>query len=295
MGTDDRRDRDTAVRERMPRMRLVLLVVCALLAFAGNSLLCRLALRESGLDAASFTTVRLVSGALTLLLIVRMTARASARAGDWLSAFALFGYAACFSFAYRSLTAATGALLLFGAVQATMIGYGLKAGERFTKSQLAGFVLALGGLASFLLPGVAAPPLAGCVSMLVAGAAWGMYSLRGRGAADPLAVTAGNFARAVPACIALSVVTLPWATFDRAGFCYAIASGALTSGLGYVAWYAALPSLRAIQAASVQLSVPVIAALGGALLLGETPDARLLLGAAVVLGGISLTIAAKRS
>lgn len=279
----------------MASPRLTILVLLALLAFAGNSLLCRLALRDTGIDAASFTSLRLISGALTLWLIVRVRSGESVRAGSWGSAFALFGYAAGFSFAYRTLTAATGALLLFGAVQATMIGYGLSAGERVTKLQFAGFALALGGLTSFLLPGFAAPPLHGCLLMLSAGAAWGIYSLRGRGVGDPIDVTAGNFIRAVPIALVLSIVSLRDASLDYAGFWYAIASGALTSGIGYVIWYAALPSLKATHAASVQLSVPVIAAFGGGLLLGETLSIRLVVGTAAILGGIALTIAQKPS
>jgi drug/metabolite transporter (DMT)-like permease len=282
----------------MSRAALTTLIVLALLAFAGNSLLCRLALQSTAIDAATFTTLRLVSGALALWLIVRVRAGASPRgplAGNWLSACALFAYAAAFSFAYGSLTAATGALLLFGAVQATMIGYGLWTGERLSVVQSAGFVLALGGLVSFLLPGLAAPPLQGCLLMLAAGAAWGMYSLRGRGTADPIGVTAGNFMRAVPIALALSIVGLPRASLDPAGVAYAIASGALTSGIGYVIWYAALPRLTAAQGASVQLSVPVITAFGAVLLLGESPGMRLFVGALVILGGIALTIVPRRA
>lgn len=217
------------------------------------------------------------------------------RAGNWTSAFVLFVYAAGFSFAYRTLSAATGALLLFGAVQATMIGYGLSAGERFTKRQLAGFVFALGGLTSFLLPGLSAPPLQGGLLMLGAGAAWGIYSLRGSGAGDPIAVTAGNFMRAAPLALALSIASIGGETFDPAAIWYAITSGALTSGIGYVIWYAALPSLKATQAAGVQLSVPVIAALGGVLILEESLSPRLVAGSIAVLGGIAMAIVEKPS
>jgi len=231
-------------------------------AFAGNSLLCRAALKDTSIDAASFTTIRLISGAVVLWLVVRMRHGIPAGAGNWLSAIALFVYAAGFSFAYISLPAATGALLLFGSVQATMIGYGIWAGERLRKPQLIGLLLAFGGLIGLLLPGLAAPPLYGSVLMLGAGVAWGIYSLRGRGAGDPTRVTTGNFLRAVPITIAMSIFMLSGSSIDTAGFWYAVSSGALASGIGYAIWYTALPALKATNAATVQLSVPVIAALG---------------------------------
>jgi drug/metabolite transporter (DMT)-like permease len=266
-----------------------------MLAFAGNSLLCRLALQDTGIDPASFTTVRLVSGALMLWLIVHWRGGRAQSAGSWPSAAALFAYAAAFSFAYISLTAATGALLLFGAVQATMIGYGLWRGERLDAVQLAGLVLALGGLVGLLLPGVAAPPLNGAILMLLAGVAWGIYSLRGAGGLDPTTVTAGNFLRAAPLGLALSLLGLPWISLDAAGIGYAIASGAVASGLGYAVWYTALRGLRATSAATVQLSVPVITAIGGVLLLGEALSLRLALASVAVLGGIALVIRARQA
>jgi drug/metabolite transporter (DMT)-like permease len=214
--------------------------------------------------------------------------------GNWGSALALFAYAAGFSFAYVSLPAAAGALLLFGAVQATMIGHGLWRGERFRKLQLLGLALALGGLVGLLLPGVSAPPALGSALMLGAGVAWGVYSLRGKGAGDPTRVTAGNFLRAVPFAAALSALTLDSTSVSGAGFGYAVASGALTSGLGYAIWYTALPALKATQAATVQLSVPVIAALGGIVLLGEPLTLRLVVASCAILGGISLVILEKR-
>lgn len=270
-------------------MRLIVFVALAMLAFAGNSLLCRLALRDTAIDAASFTTLRLVSGALALGLIARLRGRAAA-GGDWRSAFALFVYAAGFSFAYLALEAGTGALLLFGAVQTTMIGHGLARGERLRGPQWLGLALAMGGLVGLLLPGVSTPPPSGAALMLCAGAAWGVYSLRGRGAGDPTAVTAGNFLRAVPFALALSALCFARASMDAAGVAYALASGVLTSGIGYAIWYAALPSLRAASAATIQLSVPALAALGGTLLLGETAGVRLLLASGTILGGIALVI-----
>ena len=282
-------DQQQPGRARSP-LRLLLLTGLALLAFAGNSLLCRIALGPVGMDAASFTAIRLVSGALVLALVIMLRGGAAAGKGNWPSAFALFGYAAAFSFAYLSLTAATGALLLFGAVQASMIGHGLWAGERFSAVQWLGLALAVAGLLGLLLPGLSAPPLGGSLLMLAAGVAWAVYSLRGRGAGDPTRVTAGNFLRAAPLGIALGLVFHAQLSLDAPGIACAIASGALASGLGYVVWYSVLPSLPATHAATVQLCVPVIAAVGGIVLLGETPSARLLIAAIAILGGIALVM-----
>jgi drug/metabolite transporter (DMT)-like permease len=274
----------------MSPTRVLVMTALAMIAFAGNSLLCRLALKDTGIDAASFTAIRLISGALTLWLIVRMRGNGQQAAGDWRSALALFAYAAGFSFAYISLSAATGALLLFGAVQATMIGYGLWMGERLRPLQIAGLAAALGGLAGLLLPGLSAPPLLGAVLMLGAGVAWGVYSLRGKGAGDPTCVTAGNFLRTVPLAVAMSVALLPWAVLDVTGAWYAVLSGALTSGVGYAIWYAALRGLTATTAATVQLSVPVIAAAGGVMMLGEPVSLRLVIASVAILGGVALVI-----
>ena len=274
--------------------RAVFLTSLAMIAFAGNSLLCRVALKDTDIDAATFTSVRLLSGALMLWLIVRVHRDVGKGRGNTLSAVALFVYAAGFSFAYISLSAATGALLLFGAVQATMIGYGLWVGERFDKRQLLGLLLALGGLVGLLLPGISAPPLGGSLLMLLAGVAWGMYSLRGKGVGDPTAVTAGNFLRAVPFALVLSALMFQHVSFDKAGLWYAMLSGAVASGLGYAIWYTALPLLRATVAATVQLSVPVIAALGGIAFLGEPLSLRLIAASIAILGGIALVIRGKR-
>ena len=274
----------------MSRTRTLVYTALAMLAFAGNSLLCRVALKHTSLDAASFTSIRLVSGALVLCLLVRMRRPGTPVGGNWLSAGALFAYAAGFSFAYLRLSAATGALLLFGAVQATMIGHGVWAGERLRSLQWAGLLVTLGGLVGLLLPGLSAPPLPSALLMLGAGVAWGVYSLRGKGAGDPLAVTAGNFLRAAPMALALSLLLYPSISPDPAGLLYAVASGALTSGIGYAIWYSALPKLPSTAAATVQLSVPVLAALGGIVFLGETASLRLLLASVAVLGGIALVI-----
>lgn len=278
----------------MAYARIITLTSLAMIAFAGNSLLCRVALKHTSIDAASFTTIRLISGAAMLWLVVRMRRGTYAGRGNWLSASALFAYAAGFSFAYMSLPTATGALLLFGAVQATMIGYGVWAGERLLKLQLIGLILSLGGLVGLLLPGLSAPPLYGSILMLGAGVAWGIYSLRGKGAGDPIHVTAGNFLRAVPIAVALSLLMLKGSSLDTAGFWYAVSSGALASGIGYAIWYTVLPSLKATNAATVQLSVPVIAALGAIVILGEPITLRLVLASAAILGGIALIILEKQ-
>lgn len=266
-----------------------------MLPLAANSWLCRAALRDTGIDAASFTSIRLISGALMLWLLVQLGRNVRSGTGNWPSAVALFGYAALFSFAYLSLTAGTGALLLFGAVQITMIGAALWRGDRLNGRQALGVALAFGGLVGLLLPGLSAPPLAGALMMIGAGVSWGVYSLRGKGAGNPTQVTAGNFMRTVPITAAMSLVLLNDATVDSAGFWYAVASGSLTSALGYVLWYSVLPMIKATSAATVQLSVPVIVAVGGVVLLGEPITLRLVLASAAVLGGVGLVIAREAS
>jgi drug/metabolite transporter (DMT)-like permease len=278
----------------MTKGKCFALTALAMIAFAGNSLLCRVALRQTTIDAPSFTLIRIVSGAVCLWLIVKLRKGRSDKAGSWPSAVALFGYAALFSFAYLRLTAGTGALLLFGAVQATMIFWALRKGERLRLGQIAGLLLALAGLVTLVLPGLSSPPLGAALLMLGAGIAWGVYSLRGKGAGDPLRATAGNFLRAAPMAALLSIVMLGSVSFDRVGICYAIASGALASGIGYAIWYTALPALKASGAATVQLSVPVLAAAGGIAFLGEQLTLRFILASAAVLGGIALVIVERR-
>jgi drug/metabolite transporter (DMT)-like permease len=275
--------------------RTIALTSVAMIAFAGNSLLCRLALGGHSIDAASFTTIRLVSGAVVLWLIARWRSRgAAATHGDWLSALALFAYAAAFSFAYLTLTASTGALLLFGAVQLTMIGFGLRRGEALERRQLAGLLLALAGLVGLLAPGLTAPPVGGAMLMMAAGVAWGVYSLRGQQLRrDPTTATAGNFLRAVPFALVLSLA-VGVTRVDPIGATYAMVSGAVTSGLGYAIWYAALPGLRAATAATVQLSVPVLTALAGLSLLGEPLTLRLVIASIAILGGIALVSSSPR-
>jgi drug/metabolite transporter (DMT)-like permease len=278
----------------MLHIRTPALTLLAMIAFAGNSLLCRIALKHTSIDAASFTTIRLTAGAFMLWLIARARYGTPTSKGNLLSALALFVYAAGFSFAYVSLPASTGALLLFGAVQATMIGHGIWQGERLQRPQLFGLLLAFAGLVGLMLPGLTAPPLFGSVLMLGAGIAWGIYSLRGKGAGDPIQVTAGNFLRTLPITALLSVIFWNKISLNNPGFWYAIVSGALTSGIGYAIWYTALPALKATTAATVQLSVPVIAALGGIVFLGETLTWRLGLASVAILGGVVLVILEKQ-
>lgn len=272
----------------------IVLTALAMLAFAANSLLCRLALQQARIDPASFASIRLVSGALTLAAIAHYRVRPGRRAKrDWLAVAMLFAYVAFFSFAYLSLSAGTGALILFGAVQLTMFSAGIRAGERFVPLAWAGLFLAAAGLVYLVSPSVAAPPPAATALMAAAGVAWGVYSLRGRGVADPLAATASNFAWAAPLALAVNLLLAGRAHADGAGVALAVASGAVTSGLGYVAWFAALRHLSAMRAASVQLSVPLIAALGGVLFLSEAFTPRLAVAAAAILGGIALVLAGR--
>lgn len=263
----------------------------ALVAFAANSVLCRIALLHATVDAATFSTIRLISGAVTLLLVTAWSQRrALPVTGSWTSAALLAVYAVPFSFAYTSVSTGTGALILFGSVQVTMLVAVLRAGERPHVAQWFGLSFALAGLVVLVSPGLTAPPLTAAVLMAIAGASWGAYSLRGRGTANPLAQTTDNFVRAVPLVVAVSLVTLPHAHLETRGVVLSVASGAIASGLGYVAWYAALRGLTGMQAAVVQLSVPILAAAGGVIFLTEAISARLVLSTIMVLGGIALAI-----
>ena len=300
----------------MKSTRLFILTSLAMIAFASNSLLCRLALKHTTIDAATFTFIRILSGAVALWLILelgtrlrtekttsllydgasgspRVTRHLPLKSGNWLSALALFVYAAAFSFAYVDLSVGTGALLLFGAVQASMIIWGFRKGERLDAIQVVGFVAAVIGLVVLVFPGLSAPPLIASILMLTAGVAWGVYSLRGKGVQNPASVTTGNFVRAVPFSAVVWIIFIPWTHVDSAGVSYAVISGAIASGLGYVIWYSVLPSLKAASAATVQLSVPVLAATGGILLLGEPLTLRYLLASVAILGGIALVVLEK--
>jgi drug/metabolite transporter (DMT)-like permease len=270
-----------------------LVTFLAMLAFAGNSVLCRLALSHTLIDPASFTAVRLLSGAIFLWIVVKVRGGNAPGGGNWVSALALLAYAIGFSFAYVGLSAATGALLLFGAVQATMLGVGMLRGERPSGGQIVGILLAIIGLVGLLLPGLSAPPLSSAALMVGAGVAWGVYSLRGQGAGDSTKVTAGNFLRATPAALMICLV-VPRMPLDQRGLTCAILSGAVASGLGYTLWYTVLRSLKSTIAAVVQLSVPVIATLSGSALLDEPITRRVLLASGAILGGIAIVVFARR-
>jgi drug/metabolite transporter (DMT)-like permease len=274
--------------------RTVGATVFALLCFAANSVLCRMALRQPHIDPASFMSIRLCAGALTMWVLLRAQGAQGGRrrrvAGDWTSALVLLAYAVTFTFAYLGLTAGTGALLLFGAVQVAMIAAGFASGERIDLTIACGWVLAVAGLTLLLLPGVSAPPVRDAVLMLIAGIAWGVYSLRGRRSQQALADTAGNFVRAVPGTLLVSVLFWAHRSADVEGVVLAALSGSIASGLGYLAWYTALPRLGAIAAANAQLSVPVIAALAGVVLFNEPITARLAAASVLVLGGTALAV-----
>lgn len=287
-----------------PRLRTAALTVLALMGFAGNSLLCRMALGEQAIDAVSFTTVRLVSGAVVLALLARLglggggpDARrwlALWRAGNLRGALALFGYALAFSIAYRRLSTGTGALILFGCVQLTMFGASLRGGQRPRLGEWLGLGLAFGGLVALTLPGVSAPDPGGALAMALSGVSWGVYSLLGRDSTRPLATTAGNFARSAPVALALSAFSLAGAHASARGLALAVASGALASGVGYSLWYAALPALTSARAGIVQLTVPVLAALLGVVFVDEGLTVRWLLAALAIMAGVLLAFRARR-
>jgi drug/metabolite transporter (DMT)-like permease len=272
----------------------LLLTALTMLAFAANSVLCRLALSHTAIDPAGFTLARIASGAVMLWVLANVLGKRKGVAGSWKGAAALVIYAIAFSLAYVSLPAGTGALLLFGSVQATMIATGLVQGERLSLGQWAGLAVALAGLVTLVAPGVSAPPPLGAALMALSGVFWGIYSLLGRGASDPVATTAGNFILGVPLAVIPAVILNSHINPDPMGLFYAVLSGMLASGCGYILWYSVLPRLSAAQGASVQLSVPVIAALAGAALIGEAVSLRLCIASAAVLGGIALVISRRR-
>lgn len=275
-------------------MLTAILTTFTLIAFAANSLLCRMALGWELIDPASFTTLRLLSGAAILLPVAHLTNESpppEEGRGSWSSAWALFVYAAAFSLAYVSLDTGMGALLLFGAVQVTMIGAGVKSGERPPLFQWAGLVVALGGLVFLASPGISAPDLPGTVLMLVSGIAWGVYSLRGKQVLAPVLMTRGNFVRTVPLALILSALAFSYVHVERRGMILAIVSGAVTSGLGYVLWYRALRGLTTTQASIVQLLVPILAAFGGVVFLAEQVSVRLTVSSVLILGGVALAVA----
>jgi len=272
--------------------KTVSFTLVALVAFAANSVLCRLALAEQTIDAASFTVLRLLSAIVVLLLILGFSAekQRTCSKGSWFSAAMLFLYAAAFSFAYISLDTGTGALVLFGAVQITMIFKHMNAGHSLHISEWLGLIVAFAGFVYLVLPGVTAPSISGFLLMSAAGIAWGVYTLRGRGSVNPLADTAYNFVRTTPFVIALAAISIPSMQLSSEGVTLALLSGGLTSGIGYAVWYVALNGLSTIEAAVVQLIVPVIAAIGGMIFVSEPMTLRLMLSGLMVLGGILIVV-----
>ena len=272
------------------RTNTILLTAAAMVAFAANSVLCRLALGAGLIDASSFATVRTVSGAVMLGIALMLRSGKPQAKPDWRSVITLYLYMVFFSFAYLSLSAGTGALVLFGAVQLTMFIVALRSGEHFSPLSWVGLVLAIAGLVYLVSPGITAPDPFGAGLMAVAGVAWGFYSLVGRSAGDPTEATAYNFIFSVPLVIVSSLVFLGDFQVSLAGVLYAVASGAIASGIGYVIWYAALRGLTATSAATVQLSVPVIAAVGGVMLMSEDVTLRLVIASVATLGGVAVVL-----
>jgi drug/metabolite transporter (DMT)-like permease len=277
------------VSPRQGRLATGALTVGALCCFAANSLLARAALGRGLADPATFTIVRLASGAAALPLIA-LAARRRPGGGSWGSALALFAYAIAFSYAYVRIPAAAGALLLFPAVQATIVGWSVAHGTRPSPRQWLGIVVALGGLVLLTLPGASAPEPLGAALMVLAGVAWGAYTLRGRSAGDPLASTAANFVRATALCAPVLLVALGDMRATGDGLALAVVSGALASGGGYILWYAAVPALGATRAAVVQLSVPPLIAVAAVGLLGEPLTGRLVVSAVAIVAGIALSL-----
>jgi drug/metabolite transporter (DMT)-like permease len=273
--------------------RTAVLTVLALMAFAANSVLCRLALRGGAIDAGSFTALRIAAGAAGLGLLTALRGQRGS-GGSWTEAWLLFLYATAFSFSYLRLSAGTGALVLFASVQITMIAAGHRLGERPRLPEWAGLVLAFGGLVGLVLPGWTAPSWAGLGLMGAAGVAWGGYSLRGRGRQEPLIATRGNFARAAVPALGVGLFVFPSSRWSGRGALLAVVSGALTSGLGYVLWYAALQGLTATRAAIVQLAVPVLVAIAGVLFLSEAITLRLAVSSLLILTGIGLAILGRK-
>ncbi len=281
--------------------KTILLTVLALLAFAGNSVLCRLALNDNIIDAASFTSIRLFSGAIFLLLLISINVHKSPqkiiniKAGSWLSALFLFIYAGAFSYAYISLDTGIGALILFGSVQVTMILSDIFKGKKLLLAEWLGLIIAFIGLIILLMPSASAPSLTGFLLMAISGIAWGFYTLAGRGSKTPLVDTTNNFLRTLPFIGLLMLLTLSHIELSNEGILLAVMSGTVTSGLGYAIWYSALSGLTVKHAAIIQLSVPVIAAIGGVIFSNETINIELITSSFLVLGGVLTVIMGKQS
>ncbi len=282
-------------QKRTSFIKTVIYTTLALVAFAANSVICRLALKDAAIDPGMFTSIRLLSGAVVLMTLVFLTKgkRDEASKGSWRSAVMLFMYAAAFSYAYVSLETGIGALIIFGVVQITMIASSLISGYRMNNLEWSGILLALAGFLYLLLPGASAPSLSGFILMALSGIGWGIYSLRGKNSKDPLADTAYNFLRSLPFLILLLYFLAQESNYSTKGILLALLSGIVTSGIGYTIWYAALKGLSSVQASVVQLLVPVLAAIGGILFIGELISLRLMVSSLMILGGILLLIIKK--
>lgn len=272
-------------------LRIAILTLLTLVAFGLNSILCRLALANDSIDAASFTLIRLASGAISLaVLSFTLRKRSPVGQGSWVSGALLFGYATAFSFAYTNLSAGTGGLILFGCVQFTMIGIGVWKGERPGLVEWIGLVIAQTGLIVLVAPGLHAPAPLAALLMAGAGVAWGLYSLRGKSAKDPALATADNFLRSVPFALVVAAIAFPHIHLATRGIVLAAISGAITSGMGYVLWYSVLPHLTATRAAITQLAVPALVAIMGVLVLSEQVHLRFALASTMMLGGVALAV-----
>ena len=273
-------------------IKTIIFTGLALIAFAANSVLCRLALGEGAIDASSFTIIRLLSGAIVLLAIIRINRNktGSSTKGSWSASLMLFLYAITFSFAYITLDTGTGALILFGSVQITMILLSLISGNRLHITEWAGVTIAFAGFVYLILPGVTTPSTIGFLLMTVAGIAWGIYTYKGRGSKSPLMDTAYNFLRTIPIVIILVIVTIKYANYSSEGVLLAVLSGGIASGIGYTIWYIALGGLSTMQAAVLQLLVPVIAAFGGVIFVSEAITLRLTVSATIILSGILIVV-----
>lgn len=263
-----------------------------MIAFAANSVLCRLALGNNTIDASSFTILRLLSGTLVLMTIIglKYNKKRTTSKGSWVASSMLFLYAITFSFAYITLDTGTGALIMFGSVQITILLLSFITGTRLHLSEWTGVAIAFTGFVYLVLPGVTSPSLAGFILMTIAGFAWGIYTLKGQGSDAPLMDTSYNFLRTMPFVIILTIIALQNVSFTTEGIILAVLSGGIASGIGYMIWYVALGGLSSTQAAVVQLSVPVLAAMGGVIFMSEAVTLRLTISSLLILGGILLVV-----
>ncbi|MCG8382861.1 MAG: DMT family transporter [Gammaproteobacteria bacterium] len=278
-------------------LKSIILTGFALVAFAANSILSRLALENHAIDASSFTVIRLISGAVVLLVILSLTRNKSSEVsakGSWLASFMLFLYAISFSYAYLTLETGTGALILFGSVQITMILISIYSGSRLHITEWIGIVIAFIGFVYLILPDVSTPSLTGFLLMTVSGIAWGGYTLKGRSSKNPLSDTTYNFIRIMPFALILVISTLNSANYSFHGVILATLSGGIASGIGYTVWYSALSYLTSTQAAVFQLLVPAIAALGGVIFVSEPITLRLFISGTLILGGVLMVILGKK-